>query len=183
MIYMVEMDLADGTRKPEWHDWYLAHIKKLLTVPGFNASQRFQALTPTPSPWLALHDVSSGAVFESPDYRAKGGPSGTGEWQARMTNWYRNLFDGLAEAPEVPQGAHLIVIEAGARLPAGLEGRVTWLTSVGLDRSARASGSRCRSTGDGAAGRPSCARLQADHREAPRVANDASLGRHGAPAP
>jgi hypothetical protein len=75
MIYMVEMDMNLGDREAEWHDWYIAHIKVLLTVPGFRASQRFKSLLPAPAPYLALHHVDSGAVFESPEYRAKGGPA------------------------------------------------------------------------------------------------------------
>ena len=38
MIYMVEMDMRLDDREAEWHEWYLAHIKVLLTVPGFRAS-------------------------------------------------------------------------------------------------------------------------------------------------
>ena len=74
MIYMVEMDMKLGDREAEWHAWYLAHIRVLLTVPGFRASQRFQSLLPCPAPYLALHQVDSGAIFESPEYRSRGGP-------------------------------------------------------------------------------------------------------------
>ena len=97
MIYMVEMDFPHPERLAEWHDWYLAHIRVLLTVPGFRASQRFQAITETPSPYLALHEVASPALFESAEYRARGGPASTGEWRALQTNWHRNLLDGLDE--------------------------------------------------------------------------------------
>src|ERR1041384_7283802 len=78
MIYMVEMDFPHPERLAEWHAWYLAHVRVLQTVPGFRASQRFQAITETPSPYLALHEVASPAVFESPEYRARGGPASTG---------------------------------------------------------------------------------------------------------
>ena len=37
MIYMVEMDFPHPERLREWHEWYLAHIRVLLTVPGFRA--------------------------------------------------------------------------------------------------------------------------------------------------
>src|SRR5439155_1482706 len=37
MIYMVEMDFPHPERLQEWHDWYLAHIRVLLTVPGVPA--------------------------------------------------------------------------------------------------------------------------------------------------
>jgi len=125
-----------GGREAEWHDWYLAHIKVLLTVPGFRASQRFQSLLPCPAPYLALHQVDSGAIFDSPEYRSRGGPGSTGEWRALHLNWRRNLLDGLAETPDVPQGATLLRLE-GARdvtLPAGVS--VGWTKVAGLDKDA-----------------------------------------------
>ena len=121
MIYMVEMDFPHPERLAEWHAWYLAHIRVLQTVPGFRASQRFQAITPTPSPYLALHEVASPAIFESPEYRARGGPASTGEWRALQTNWHRNLLDGLDETPEVPDDKFLVVLRNArdAGLPGG----------------------------------------------------------------
>ena len=110
MIYMVEMDFPHPERLAEWHAWYLAHIRVLLTVPGFRASQRFQAITATPSPYLALHEVDSPALFESAEYRARGGPASTGEWRGLQTNWHRNLLDGLDETPEVPDDRFLVVL-------------------------------------------------------------------------
>jgi hypothetical protein len=135
VIYMVDMALAEPDRLAEWHAWYLGHIKVLLTVPGFRASQRFEAVVETQSPYLALHEVVSPALFASPAYRERGGPGATGEWQARMTNWHRNLLNGLDETPEVPPDKYLLVL-ADARdlaLPDGIS--VEWLRAVGLDRS------------------------------------------------
>jgi len=79
VIYMVEMGFPHPEREAEWHAWYLAHIRVLLTVPGFRASQRFKAIGLTSSPYLALHEVASAALFDSPAYRARGGPDSTGE--------------------------------------------------------------------------------------------------------
>ena len=134
MIYMVEMDFPHPEREAEWHAWYLAHIRVLLTVPGFRASQRFKAIAATPSPYLALHEVASAALFDSPAYRARGGPDSTGEWRALQTNWHRNLLGGIEESPEVPAEAHLVVLRDArdAVLPVGIA--VSWLRGVGLDR-------------------------------------------------
>lgn len=133
MIYMVEMDFRDAARAHDWHTYYLLHVTRLIRrVPGFRATQRFRALTPTPSPWLALHEVEGPDVFESPEYKAVGGPASTGEWKDRQPNWYRNLFDGCDCIPAVPLDAHLLLAEGDARLPADLP--QTRLTSVGLDR-------------------------------------------------
>ncbi|HWB51540.1 MAG TPA: hypothetical protein VG651_20695 [Stellaceae bacterium] len=137
MIYMVEMDMRLGNREAEWHAWYLAHIKVLLSVPGFRASQRFQSILPCPAPYLALHQVDSGAIFDSPEYRSRGGPGSTGDWRARHLNWRRNLLDGLDATPEVPADTYVLRLEDArdAALPAGVA--VTWTQAVGLDRDAR----------------------------------------------
>lgn len=140
MIYMVEMDLADRSDEAAWHGWYLAHIGKLLGVPGFEASQRFVSLQPIAAPFLALHEVKSADVFTSSAYAAVGGPSATGEWQARMTNWRRNLFDGVTESPDVGQDELLIVLDVRRDAPDKLATEAVWLTSVGLDRSVDACG-------------------------------------------
>ncbi len=134
MIYMVEMDLPHPEREAEWHEWYLAHIRVLLTVPGFRASQRFQAVVPTPSPYLALHEVASAALFESAAYRSRGGPASTGEWRALQTNWHRNLLDGLEETPDVPADAHVLLLHEARDLTLPEPVGVTWLRGVGLDR-------------------------------------------------
>jgi hypothetical protein len=133
MIYMVEMDFPHPERLQEWHDWYLAHIRILLTVPGFRASQRFEAVVDTPSRYLALHEVASAALFESEAYRSRGGPASTGEWRQLQTNWHRNLLDGLDKTPEVPTGAYLLLLRDArdAKLPSGIA--VSWLRGVGLD--------------------------------------------------
>lgn len=134
MIYMVELDYRDTAREHDWHTWYLQHVTGLiLNVPGFRGSQRFRALTPTPSPWLALHEVAGPEVFDQPAYKGHGGPASTGEWKDRHTNWQRNLFSGCDVIPEVAADAHLLVGEGDAAMPEG----VAWmpLACIGLDRS------------------------------------------------
>jgi len=134
VIYMVEMDFPHPEREAEWHAWYLAHIRVLLSVPGFRASQRLKSIGPTSSPYLALHEIASAALFESPAYRSRGGPASVGEWRQLQTNWHRNLLEGLDETPEVPQEAHLVLLRDARdlALPPGIA--VSWLRGVGLDR-------------------------------------------------
>ncbi len=136
MIYMVEMDMKLGDREAEWHAWYLAHIRVLLSVPGFRASQRFQSLLPCPAPYLALHQVDSGAIFDSAEYRSRGGRGSTGEWRALHLNWRRNLLDGLDETPDVAQGATLLRLEHARDvvLPPGMP--ISWTKVAGLDHDA-----------------------------------------------
>jgi hypothetical protein len=132
MIYMVEMDFPHPERLPEWHEWYLAHIRVLLTVPGFRASQRFQAVVETAAPYLALHEVESAGLFDSAAYRSRGGPASTGEWRQLQTHWRRNLLEGLDETPDVPGDRHVLLLDGSdVPLPAGVD--VTWLHGVGLD--------------------------------------------------
>ena len=114
MLYMVEMDFRNPAREADWHVWYLGHVAK--------------------------HDVVSGAVFDSAEYRANGGPASTGEWQAEHTNWYRNLFAGIDNTPEVPPDAHLLMLEGGAKVPAPYATSVTRLESAGLDRTSKGRG-------------------------------------------
>lgn len=134
MLYMVEMELPDRSRVADWHDWYVNHIRKLLTVDGYYASQRFEALTPRKAPFLAIHDVVGPELFEGTGYRSVGGPSGTGEWRDVMTNWSRNLFDGCAAMPDVGDDQILVITDDRAKVPAAYADQVTWLTSIALDR-------------------------------------------------
>ena len=134
MIYMVEMALLDTSRRAEWDAWYVAHQHRLLSIPGFCASQRFEAIHPAPSPFVALHEVDSADVLTSPTYRAKAGPTNTGEWQTKMNNWHRNLF-ARDHTPDVAMDTRLVVVETdgAATLPA--DASLTWMDAVGLDRS------------------------------------------------
>jgi hypothetical protein len=114
MIYMVEMALIDLSRRTEWDAWYLSHMKLLISIPGIQATQRFEALGQHVSPFVALHQVTGPAVFTSDAYRAKAGPGGTGIWRERMNNWHRNVLQGLDETPDVPPDGALIVVEDDA---------------------------------------------------------------------
>ena len=140
MIYMVEMALLDTARRAAWDAWYVAHQHRLLSIPGFRASQRFEAIHPAPSPFAALYEVDSPEVFTNAPYRASAGPSNTGEWQVRMGNWHRNLFGGAEHTPDVPMDARLVVVEDGGGPVLPDHVSVRWMEAVGLDRSVRRRG-------------------------------------------
>jgi len=89
---------------------------------------------------VALHEVDSSDVFTGPTYRAKAGPGNTGEWQAKMGNWHRNLFDGLDHTPDVPMDSRLVVVEDGERSALADGVSAKWMEAVGLDRSVRRRG-------------------------------------------
>ena len=132
MIYITEMAFADPSRLAEWHAHYLRNIANLQTVPGFLASQRFELLADTPSPYAAMHEIASADVFESAIYQQRGGRASNGEWQKDMINWHRNLYSGLDATPEVADDAYLLFIdekrdvaEREIAVPAGV--RIHWL--------------------------------------------------------
>jgi hypothetical protein len=135
MIYMVEMALLDIARRVEWEAWYTAHQHRLLSIPGIHASQRFEAVHPADSPFVALHEVDSPDVFTRPSYRAQAGPTNTGEWQTKMNNWHRNVFDGVLHTPDVAMDARLLVVEADGGLALPRSVPVAWMKTVGLDQS------------------------------------------------
>lgn len=133
MLYMVEMDLSDRQRVREWNDWYTAHLTKLLSMPGFRSAQRFKAVSPAVSPYLAIYGIDSAAVLTSDAYRTGGGPSSPGEWTSIMVDWHRNLFDS-EEAPDVPLRTYLVVVDRKALSEPPLPMGVSTLRCVGLDR-------------------------------------------------
>jgi hypothetical protein len=132
MIYMVEMALLETARRVEWDAWYVAHQYRLLSIPGFRASQRFEAIHTVESPFVALHEVDSPDLLAGSQYRAKGGPSNTGEWQARMGYWHRNLFN-RDHTPDVSMDARLVVVEEGSDPALPDRVSVRWMEAVGLD--------------------------------------------------
>ncbi len=140
MIYMGEMALLDTARRAEWDAWYVAHQHRLLSIPGFRASQRFEAIHAAQSPFVALHEVHLPEIFTSGPYRAQAGPSNTGEWRTRMDHWHRNLFAGVDHTPDVPMDARLVVVEEGGSPALPAQVSVQWMEAVGLDRSARRRG-------------------------------------------
>ena len=139
MIYMVEMNLLDTARRAEWDAWYVTHQHLLLAIPGFRASQRFEAIHAAESPFVALHEVDGPEIFTGPRYRARAGPSNTGEWQAKMGNWRRNLFDE-DHTPDVPMDTRLVVVEDGSGPALPDHASVRWMKAVGLDRSVQRRG-------------------------------------------
>lgn len=59
---MVEMALLDTARRAEWDAWYVGHQHRLLSIRGFDASQRFEAVHEAESPFVALHEVDCGSA-------------------------------------------------------------------------------------------------------------------------
>lgn len=134
MLYIVEMDFRATAREAQWNQWYDEHVTGLLSMPGMSSAQRFKCLCPHPSPYLAIYSVSGREFFESAAYRQRGGPGSTGEWRPLMSNWHRNLYQGLDVAPEVGEDEVLIVTEVDASAPALHRWEFTWIDNAGLDQ-------------------------------------------------
>ena len=150
MIYTVECAFTDAAREAEWNRHYSGEkLDNLLRLPGWLTSQRFRALTPMASPYFAMHTQRDEGVLGR-QYASVGGGV-FGGWDGYITNWHRNLFAGIGEAPEVGFDSCLLVL--GDRADARRFGDIAfdWMESCGLDRSVprlgiaiadRASGSR-----------------------------------------
>ena len=111
---------------------YVAHQHRLLSIPGFRASQRFETIHTVESPFVALHEVELAGTRASP-FSCKGGPNNTGEWQARMGRTLQPLRRG--PTPVVPMDARLVVVEEGCGPALPDHVSVQWMEAVGLDRS------------------------------------------------
>jgi hypothetical protein len=128
------MAFSQPAREREWSEWYSRHLGVLLSVPGFSTAQRFQSIAPCRAPYLAAYSVASGDVFESAEYRSRGGRASPGEWVPLMINWDRNLFDGLVEMPEVAPDQILAVLDAAPQAIAQCALKLQPLIGAGLDR-------------------------------------------------
>ncbi len=133
MIFMSQSGLSDPGREQEWDAWYVEHLRIMVTVPGISSAQRFKTVSRGYSPSLAMYTIASPDVFGDPYYQSV---RGMGEWLPLIDkqHYRRNLFEGLDTAPDVSDDCVLIVAdrEGPAELP-GLT--LTWLKTVGLDRS------------------------------------------------
>ena len=79
----------------EFHDWYdLEHIPERLRVPGFLNAQRWLSAE-HPKVAVATYDLTSHAVFSSPEYRAIGYDNAS-IWTKRVTAIAKRLlrFEG-----------------------------------------------------------------------------------------
>jgi hypothetical protein len=133
MIFMSQSGLSDPVREKEWDEWYVDHLRIMLTVPGISSAQRFKTETPGHSPSLAMYTIASPEVFQDPYYQSV---RGMGDWLPliQKQHYRRNLFEGLDAAPDVAEGSVLVVADRDQ--PDDVPGvKLAWLKAVGLDRS------------------------------------------------
>ena len=140
MIYCVELAFSEPAREAEWNAWYSAHLDILLSITGFSTAQRFVSTVPCQAPYLAAYSVASADVYESAPYKQRGGRGAPGAWAPLMINWDRNLFDGLAQMPEVGPDQYLAVADVAPDELAQFPVKLRQLNCVGLDRTVQSRG-------------------------------------------
>jgi hypothetical protein len=136
MLFMSQSGLTDAQRQAEWEQWYLAHLRAMLTVNSIDSAQRFTLIQGDNAPSLALYTIATPEVFQDPTYlRIRG----MGEWLPLIDrrHYRRNLFAGLDTAPDVPAADVLLVADREQPEPALAGIAWAWLEAVALDRSPR----------------------------------------------
>ena len=113
MIYTVECSFAEPATEAEWNDFYsLEKLPALISVSGFHTSQRFKALSLGCPVYFAIHSIDSLDILQSDEYRHKGGGN-FARWQQHITNWHRNVYEGLDRAPAIGEGEYLLSSAVG----------------------------------------------------------------------
>ena len=54
MIFISQSGITDHTRETQWDQWYIEHLRIMVTVPGISSAQRFKADTPGFPPSVPL---------------------------------------------------------------------------------------------------------------------------------
>lgn len=85
LVVTIEIDPAHEDEFNRWYDE--EHFPERIQCPGFLTARRFKNADSTPK-YLAIYDLESPAVLDSPEYRALLQPS---EWTQRMRKHYRNF--------------------------------------------------------------------------------------------
>lgn len=96
----ITQDISAGTLVPV--------LPALISVSGFRTSQRLKALTPQCPTYLAIHTIEQINVIQSEEYRLKGGGN-FARWQSHISNWHRNIYDGISIAPAIKFNELLVV--------------------------------------------------------------------------
>lgn len=113
MIYTVECSFTNPASEAEWNDFYTQEkLPALISVSGFHTSQRFKALSAGCPVYLAIHSIDNLDILQRDEYRQKGGGN-FARWQKHITDWHRNLYDGLDRAPAIGEDEHLVVSAIG----------------------------------------------------------------------
>jgi hypothetical protein len=84
----------------EFHDWYdHEHGPARLKVPGFRGAYRYRALDDQKPPWLALYELDSPDVIDSPEYKALAGRASDRDKSvgAGLATLDRRIYEQISE--------------------------------------------------------------------------------------
>ncbi|WP_186236614.1 sugar ABC transporter [Burkholderia gladioli] len=134
MIYTVECSFADPGSEAEWNDFYsLEKLPALISVSGFQTSQRFKSISAGCPVYLAIHTIDGPDVLSGEEYRRKGGGN-FARWQQHITDWHRNLHGDIGLAPAVDAGEVLLLCASGPDPLIRFGGAPVALHAVALER-------------------------------------------------
>lgn len=89
-LLLVAIDVAPE-HEAELHRWYdEEHVRERMAIPGFLRVRRFQALEGGPK-FLALYDIESPEVLETPEYKYWSGP-GTTDFTKRIRQHFNPII-------------------------------------------------------------------------------------------
>ena len=108
----------------EFHDWYdHEHGPARLKVPGFRTAYRYRALDDGKPPWLALYDLDSPDVLDSPEYKALAAEASDRDKSvaADLATLDRRIYSQLSEDGSPVGRPAPVVLAVGLSVPAGSE--------------------------------------------------------------
>jgi len=86
-LYMVRMDIAHD-REPLFNEIYNAeHVPALLAVPGVRRASRYRNPSPTDPRYVAIYEIDSPEVIDSPAWKAAGD---SGRWPEEVRPFTMN---------------------------------------------------------------------------------------------
>jgi hypothetical protein len=111
----------------EFHDWYdHEHGPARLTVPGIRGADRYRALDDLAPPWLALYELDSPDVIDSPEYKALSAHASERDKSigAGLTTLDRRVYEQLSsDGPGLdgPAGSAPVLLSVALSVPAEAE--------------------------------------------------------------
>ena len=108
----------------EFHDWYdHEHGPARLTVPGVRSVYRYGALDEEKPPWLALYDLDSPGVLDSPSYKALAAQASDRDKSvtAGLAALDRRVYEQLSSDGPAGDGPAPVILAVAMSVSAGSE--------------------------------------------------------------
>jgi hypothetical protein len=116
----------------EFHDWYdNEHGPARLTVPGFRGVLRYRALDEQRPTWLALYELDSPEVIDSPGYKALAGQASDRDKAilAALGTLERRVFEQISEDGSPAGRPAPVILAVSLSVPAESEADLAaWYT-------------------------------------------------------